>query len=158
MASDTNLLSEQEIDERVAILHKLKDYLREQRNKFYRYLDVLEHEEQDILDGNVEKLQFHASMEKDLAGEIISFQKVINPLHDMYKLNAGETDLEIPRLQESLDLIKEEAAQRSKRNLELLQTRMEDIREEIKTIRKSRKPKSIYDDYVNRPSMIDIST
>jgi hypothetical protein len=155
---ESPLLSEEEINQRVGILHKLRDHLLEQRNRFYKYLDLLEHEEKDILQGNVEKLQFHAAMEKDLANEIVSFQRVINPLNDMYKINSPDENLEIPRLQESLEHIRSEVVERSGRNQELLQTRMAEIKNEIKSVRKSNRPKSIYDDYANRPSMIDITT
>lgn len=156
--ADNRNLTEEEINERVEILHKLKEHLTEQRNRFYKYLEVLDHEENDILTNDVEKLEYHAELEQNIVKEIISFQKVIDPLNRMYKLTVKENDTEIPKLQESLQRIQEEVMQRSIRNQELLRERMEGIRNEIKTLKKTRKNKPVYDDYQNRPSMIDITT
>lgn len=156
--ADNRNLTEEEINERVEILHKLKEHLTEQRNRFYKYLEVLDHEENDILTNDVEKLEYHAELEQNIVKEIISFQKVIDPLNRMYKLTVKENDTEIPKLQESLQRIQEEVMQRSIRNQELLRERMEGIRNEIKTLKKARKNKPVYDDYQNRPSMIDITT
>lgn len=157
-SADKFTLTEEEINERVHILHKLREHLKEQRNRFYKYLDVLEHEEQDILSNNVEKLEYHVELEKDLAREIQSFQRVIDPLNEMYKLTVPEQDIDIPELQESLVHIQEEVEERSKRNQELLKERMESVRNEIKSIKKTMKSRSVFDDYKNQPSMIDIST
>jgi gamma-glutamyl phosphate reductase len=157
-SADNVQLTEKEINERVHILHKLREHLTEQRNRFYRYLDVLEHEEQDILSNNVDKLEYHVELEKDLAREIISFQKVIDPLNSMYKLTVPDQDVEIPKLQESLEHIQEEVEERSKRNQLLLKERMESVRNEITSIKKNTKSRSVYDDYRNQPSMIDIIT
>ncbi len=157
-AAENVNLTEEEINERVQILHKLREHLREQRNRFYKYLEVLEHEEQDILTNDVEKLEYHAELEKNIAKEIFSFQKVIDPLHEMYKLTTPAQDVEIPKLQESLQHIQEEVLERSRRNQELLKDRMAGIRNEIQTLKKARKDKPVYDDYRNRPSMIDITT
>lgn len=158
MTVETVNLTEEEITERVQILHKLREHLLEQRNRFYRYLEVLDREEQDILDDDVDKLKYHVELEKELAGEIITFQKVINPLNDMYKLSGEGQDAEIPKLQESLSKIQEEVEQRSERNRKLLQGRLNSIGNEIKSLKKNYKNKPVYDDFRNTPSMIDIST
>ena len=157
-SADKVNLTEEEINERVQILHKLREHLTEQRDRFYRYLDVLEHEEQDILSNNVEKLEYHVELEKELAREIASFQKVIDPLHEIYKISEPDKDIEIPELQESLVHIQEEVKERSRRNQQLLKERMESVRNEIKSIKKAKKSRSVYDDYRNQPSMIDITT
>ena len=157
-SADKVQLSEEEINERVQILHKLREHLNEQRNRFYRYLDVLEHEEQDILSNDVEKLEYHVELEKDLAREIQSFQKVIDPLNEMYKVTVSGDDAEIPQLQESLDHIQEEVKERGRRNRQLLKERMENVRNEITSVKKPKKSRSVYDDYRNQPSMIDIIT
>ncbi len=157
-SADNVQLTEEEINERVHILHKLREHLQEQRTRFYRYLDVLEHEEQDILSNNVDKLEYHVELEKELAREIVSFQKVIDPLNSIYKLTVTDQDAEIPKLQESLEHIQEEVEERSKRNQRLLKERMESVRNEITSIKKNKKSRSVYDDYRNQPSMIDIIT
>ncbi len=130
-----------EVKQRVAILKRLKMLLTAQRDKFRSYLDILEHEETDIVDGDMDKLEAHVALEKSIVKEIYAFQKVIDPLEDMYRAAYPhrEQETEVPAIKESLERVKEEVLSRNRHNQELLSNNMRDVREQIKGLRSFRK-------------------
>ena len=151
-------LTNQEIEERVKILKKLRDSLLNQRSKFQQYLEVLEHQEQDILENDIEKLQHHSELEKAIVHEIFTFQKVVDPLEEMYRAAYPAQEPEIPKLRTTLEKMKAQVIERSKQNQDLLHRKMEEIRGEIQGIKKMRKNRSVYGGSANTSSMIDITT
>ena len=151
-------LTHQEIEERVKILKKLRDSLLNQRTKFQQYLEVLEHQELDIVENDIEKLQHHSELEKAIVHEIFTFQKVVDPLEEMYRAVYPAQEPEIPKLKTTLEKMKTQVIERSKQNQDLLRRKMDEIRDEIKGIKKMRKSKSIYGGSANTSSMIDITT
>ena len=132
-----------DIERRVAILKRLRKYLAIQRDKFHSYLDVLERQESDILNDNTEKLQAHVELEQSIVKEIYAFQKVIDPLEDMYRMAYPKREEEIPALKTSLEHIKEQVLERNKNNQNLLRDKMGDVRKKISDIRTTRKLTSV---------------
>jgi hypothetical protein len=127
-----------EIDRRVALLRRFRELLVEQRGKFERYLEVLDHERADIESGDVDKLVAHVELEEQIVSEIYTFQKVIDPLDELYHVAfeaaAGASDgdrAEVPALKAALDELKGEVIRRNRENRVLLGQRMELLRSEI---------------------------
>ncbi|MAG13030.1 MAG: flagellar biosynthesis protein FlgN [Spirochaetales bacterium] len=133
------VLQETELAERVAILKRLRKHLTIQREKFRSYLDVLERQGSDIENEDTEKLQAHVELEKLIVNEIYAFQKVIDPLQDMYRAAYPAREAEIPAIQKSLDHLKEQVLERNKRNQNLLRKKMGHVRRKISDIRATRK-------------------
>jgi hypothetical protein len=134
-------LDTKEVTQRVAILKRLKKLLLAQRDKFRTYLDVLEHQETDIAEGDTHKLEAHVELEKSIVKEIYAFQKVIDPLQDMYRMvyPHREEEGEVPAIRDSLERIKEEVLVRNKQNQDLLDSSMTQVRGKIKGLRSLRK-------------------
>ena len=132
-----------DIERRVAILKRLRKYLKVQRERFHAYLDVLERQESDILNDNTEKLQAHVELEQSIVKEIYAFQKVIDPLEDMYRMAYPKREEEIPAIKKSLDHIKEQVLERNKNNQNLLREKMGNVRKKIGDIRTTRKLTSV---------------
>ncbi len=154
----TQSFDEKELSERVAILQKLRMHLLRQKEKFEKYLLVLEQEEKAIEQGDVEKLDFQVRMEEAIIGEIYALKKVIDPLDDMYRAAYPLADeKEIPRLKISLEQLQTQIAKHSERNRNLLKEKMSILRNEITTLRKPARKKSPYGD-VEAPRLIDITT
>jgi len=152
-------LSQAELDQRVAILTRLRENLEEQRNKFREYLKILDVEEKSIRSGDLDKLEEQVRFEKNIVSEIYSFQKVIKPLEDMYALAYPANEEGISELKESLTSLQEEVLERNSRNRSLLQERMTEIRNEIQSVKLPPKRKSIYGGKSGAPpSLIDITT
>ncbi len=147
----------EEINRRVNILKKLRETLLKQREKFRTYLDVLEYEEQAIADGDLESLEAHIEIEKSIVNEITNFQRVIEPLDEMYKRFFPESEESIPMLKKSLERMKNKVLERNKRNQMLLKEKMELVRSEIKSLRVNMNVTSPYAN-IGTPTLVDITT
>ncbi len=147
----------EELRERVNILKKLRETLLKQREKFRTYLEVLEHEERAIADGDLDRLEAHIAIEKSIVNEITNFQRVIEPLDEMYKKFFPESEESIPKLKESLERMKSKVIERNKRNQLLLKEKMELVRSEIKSLRMNMQVTSPYAN-IGTPTLIDITT
>lgn len=155
MANDQ--INQKELAGRVALLKRLKTHLLAQRGKFEQYLDVLDRERDLIEVRDVERLQAHIELEKSIIEEIYAFQKVIDPLADLYRVAYPMSDPEIPELVGSLEHAKQQVLARNERNRELLKKNLDSLRQEIAALRTAKRAKSPYGD-VSAPSMIDIVT
>jgi uncharacterized small protein (DUF1192 family) len=134
------MLSQKEIQQRVAILKRFKELLKAQRDRFQSYLEVLDKSRDAIEGGSAEDLLRHVELEENIVADIYSIQKVIDPLEMMYHAagievpkSAGSED--VPSLKSALEGLKTEAIARSGRNKDLLSKRMAELRSEIKSLR-----------------------
>ena len=121
-----------ELEQRVALLKRFRELLVEQRQKFERYLVILDHERSDIESGDVDRLVAHVELEEQIVSEIFTFQKVIDPLEEIYRAaypaaGAGEVE----QIKTALGGLKTEVAARNAENRRLLKQRMEILRSEI---------------------------
>ncbi len=150
-------IEDKELKERVNILKKLRETLLKQREKFRNYLEVLDHEERAIAEGDLNSLEAHVAIEKSIVNEITNFQKVIEPLDEMYKRFFPESDDSIPKLKASLERMKTKVIERNKKNQLLLKEKMELVRSEIKSLRMNVRVTSPYAN-IGSPTFIDITT
>lgn len=154
-------LSKDEVQKRVSVLKRLKDNLLQQREKFQNYLVVLEKEKVSIESGQVEALQTQVQVEENIVSEIYSFQKVIDPLEEIYKAvaPAHEDDHEIVQLRGSLDHLREQVLEKNQRNRSLLSSKMAEVQQEIVQVRKPRRH-SVYGGFAQKqtPTLVDITT
>ncbi len=143
--------------EKILILRRLRNYLSAQRRKFNCYLELLEREEEDILSNDTEKLQAHTEMEAEIVSGIFAFQKVIDPLEDLYREAYPEKEETVPRLKTSLERLKIKVLKKNENNRNLLKSRMATIRRELKSLRRNIRPGSPYTARATA-NLVDIST
>ena len=139
-------LSEQELNERVRILHKLRGLLEEQRTKFREYLNVLEKQEQSIADEDTEKLLAHTELEQRIIGGIGNLQKVIKPMEALYKSSHGNySQTDIPILQADLAQLQSKILQQNEKNRNALRIHINTVRSKISTMKNPyAKTRSVY--------------
>ena len=101
-------LTDQEIEERVRILKRLRETLLAQRSQFRSYLSLLEQEETAIADENLVKLEVHVKMEQTIISEITALQKVIVPLEELYAKTYPYRDMSVAKLETSLSSLKKQ--------------------------------------------------
>jgi arsenate reductase-like glutaredoxin family protein len=147
--------------DRVAVLRKLKEHLLSQRNKFREYLILLEQEEIDIEEGDYLKLKFHTDMEKDILSGLSAFQKVIDPLEEMYRTlhpkdETFREDEDLLTIRKTLHSLQTEVQKRNRRNRQLLSERMVELKAEILAIRRPVLGNTQFASPA--PSLIDITT
>ncbi len=147
----------EQVEQRIAILRRLREMLSRQREKFSAYLKLLEGEESSIRGGESERLLAQVEMEQSIIAEIFTLKKVIAPLESLYQA-AYPTGAEqsIPRLKSTLEAMGTEIAAHHARNRQLLKERMEEMRREIDTLRSWPRPASSFTEVV--PGLIDITT
>ena len=132
-------LSSYELERRVAILKRFRELLSQQRTHFQQYLEVLDKQKDVIEKGSPDDLIVHVELEEKIITDIFAIQKVIDPLEEMYQTHVTETlpgeIREVPSLKAALEELRSEAIIRSARNRDLLSKRMEELRQEMKTLK-----------------------
>ena len=77
---DSENLTQEEINERIAILKRFRHLLEQQRNKFKEYLTVLEKQEKGIASEDDTVIVAQAELEQQIVSNITNLQKVIVPM------------------------------------------------------------------------------
>lgn len=123
-------ITQEELNERVAILQRFKSLLEEQRGKFREYLTVLEKQQDSITSENPESLLAHTELEQQVVKNIANLQKVIVPMSKMYKANAGN-DASIQKIQNELSDLQDKVLKQNAINRDLLKVHIEQLRAQI---------------------------
>ncbi len=142
--------------ERVAMLHRLRDMLVQQRAKFQEYLDILDNEQQAIENRDVESLEGYVQLETAVLGEIHAFQKVIRPLESLYRSAYPDEESQIPPLRASLARLRERVLERNEQNRALMRERIDELKKEISELKLPNSGKSLYRAAESR--LVDITT
>ncbi|MDR0759078.1 MAG: flagellar export chaperone FlgN [Treponema sp.] len=161
-------LSSEEVARRVAILRRFRELLQAQRDRFRDYLTVLDKQKDLIEQGDAGDLLTHVELEEQIVADIFAIQKVIDPLEAMYRtaypesasVRAGDNVApvsEVTNLKTALEDLKTEAIARTERNKALLVNQMDEIRKEIKTLKKNpyKAARPVYSDE-GTASLVDI--
>ena len=127
-------ISQEELNERVAILRRFRTLLEQQRGKFREYLTVLEKQQDSISSENTEALLAHTELEQQVVKNIINLQKVVVPMRQMYNsVRAGEAAASddqktIESLQQDLTDLQERVLTQNKINRERLKVHIGQIK------------------------------
>ncbi len=157
-------ISEQELSERVALLKKFRSLLQQQRDKFREYLTVLEKQENSIETENADAILAHTELEQQVVSNIMSLQKVIVPMTDLYRSRVSESagtaeeeKADVAALQTDLNDLQGKVLAQNKRNRDLLRTHLASIRTQISTLRNPYKTRrSVYAEKNGVGSMVTV--
>ena len=157
-------LSNQELEERVAILKRLRFLLEQQRSKFKEYLTVLEKQQNSIDKEDSEALIKHSELEQQIVKNISNLQKVIVPMNKMYKTiaktsnNLENPDAEISKIQNELADLQQKVLTQNKINRDLLRVHLENIKRQIANFNNPYKnSKSVYAKTENVAKFVEIN-
>ena len=132
-------ITQQELDERVAILRKFRSLLEQQRNKFQEYLNVLEKQQDSIASENTESLIAHTELEQQVVKNIANLQKVIVPMQKMYKaavpMAHTAEENSIAQIQNELNTLQTKVLKQNQINRDLLRSHIETIRAQIQNFK-----------------------
>ncbi len=131
-------ITQEELNERVAILRRFRSLLEEQRGKFREYLTVLEKQQDSITSENPENLLAHTELEQQVVKNIASLQKVIVPMAKMYHAANGASaassaaeEAEITKLQNDLTDLQDRVLKQNAINRDLLRVHIEQLKSQI---------------------------
>lgn len=128
-------ITQEELNERVALLRKFRSLLEEQRNKFQEYLTVLEKQQDSITSENPENLLAHTELEQQVVKNIANLQKVIVPMSKMYKSGSSHPsvseDAEITKIQNDLSDLQNKVLKQNEINRDLLRIHISQLRCQI---------------------------
>ena len=142
-------LTQNELNERVAVLKRFRRLLEEQRAKFAQYLKVLELQENGIENEDTDALIAHTELETQIVSNIHSLKKVIMPLESLY--NSYRTTFSpneavpVTDIQNELEVLQKKVLAQNEKNRELLKTHMNTLRVQIQNFRNPYKSaRSVY--------------
>lgn len=154
-------ITQEELNERVEILKKLRALLEMQRNKFREYLKVLEQQEHSIETENSEALIMHTELEQEVVKGIANLQKVIIPMSELYKSSSSSdgniSDSAVNELQIDLSTLQNKVLAQNEKNRELLRTHMTQIKTQIEQFKNPyRNVKSVYAQKVTAGNFVEV--
>ena len=150
------VLTQEQIDERVCVLKRLKELLQQQRVKFQEYLTVLEKQEFSITDGDAQKLTAHTQLEENILNNLQSLQKVIVPMEEMYK-KTHLSDAEIPVLKADLSSLQQKVQAQNEINRTKLTSSLAVVRTKLSNFNNPyKKAKSVYTKAQTTATMISL--
>ena len=154
-------ITQEELNERVEILKKLRALLEMQRNKFREYLKVLEQQEHSIETENSEALIMHTELEQEVVKGIANLQKVIIPMSELYKSSSSSdgniSDRAVNELQKDLSTLQNKVLAQNEKNRELLRTHMTQIKTQIEQFKNPyRNVKSVYAQKVTAGNFVEV--
>ena len=123
-----NRPDQNELNERIAFLHRFKNVLITQRERFQAYLDILERGE-GATGSPDEILEFHVALEEAVVRDIALFERSIRPLEAIYEAEHSDNDPpgDIPQIREALTRTREELVARTRTNRAVLRRQIEEL-------------------------------
>ena len=154
-------ITQEELNERVALLRKFRSVLEQQRNKFQEYLTVLEKQQDSITKENPENLIAHTELEQQVVKNIANLQKVIIPMSKMYKASVPmahtNEDSDIRQIQNELNDLQTRVLKQNQINRDLLREHIESIRTQIQNFKNPYKNiKSVYAQPQRVASLVEV--
>jgi flagellar biosynthesis/type III secretory pathway chaperone len=141
-------LSQEELNERVAILKRFRTLLEQQRKKFQEYLTVLEKQQDSIENEDPEAIIAHAELEQEVVAGISNLQRVIVPMNEMYSTAKGSNPKEektVAELQDELQSLQNRVLEQNNKNRALLRAHLTLIRQQMESFKNPyRNNRSVY--------------
>jgi len=141
----------------VAVLGRLREMLLRQRRKFASYLEVLEREGEAISEGDADRLAACVELEGSVIADIYALKKVIDPLEDLYRAAWPGREPAVTELKTTLERMSAEVIEKNAANRALLRQKMDEMRQEIASLRRWPRPPSAFTAPA-APSLVDIMT
>ncbi len=148
-------LSQEELDERIAILKRFKVLLEQQRTKFQEYLQVLESQERKIALSDSEAISAHTKLGAQIVEGITSLQKVIVPMQRLYVSSKASTynpaeSVPIEKLQQDLTKLQSQVLAQNAKNQVLLHVQMDEVKTQLQTLQSKNPYRSLQSVYAER--------
>ena len=132
------------LDQRIAILRRYRRMLELQRERLQDYLSLIDTREEAVRNGDVDRLGAYAQSEQDVVKGIMAVQKCLEPLAALYRKAAPEGSPDIDELHGRLEHLRGTILARNEESMGLLKGHMEQLRQEIKSLKLPQDRRSVY--------------
>lgn len=154
-------ITQEELNERVAILRRFRTLLEQQRAKFQEYLTVLEKQETSINKEDTNAIITHAELEQQVVAGIRNLQKVIVPMSELYNNSAkgtqAEADKSVAAIQGDLNRLQSKVLEQNQKNRELLKAHLVQIRAQLDNFKNPyRNARSVYATKVAQGNLVAV--
>lgn len=144
-------ISQKELEERIAIIRRLKALLEQQRAKFQEYLAVLEKQQESITSENTDNLLAHTELGQQIVSSISSLQKVIVPMRRLYSGSTAGNDAEVAKIQDDLSDLQKKVLRQNEINRDLLKVHIGQLKNQMESFKNPYKNnRSVYADAVRQ--------
>ena len=153
-------ITQEELNERVAILKRFRSLLEQQREKFKEYLNVLEKQQDSINSENTNALIAHTELEQQVVKNIANLQKAIIPMGKMYSATTPSSaeQASIDNLQQELNELQNKVLVQNQKNRDLLRVHIENLKNQMDNFKNPYKNiRSVYAKTSNVGSMVEIN-
>lgn len=153
-------ITQEELNERVAILKRFRSLLEQQREKFKEYLNVLEKQQDSINSENTNALIAHTELEQQVVKNIANLQKAIIPMGKMYSAATPSSaeQASIENLQQELNELQNKVLVQNQKNRDLLRVHIENLKNQMDNFKNPYKNiRSVYAKTSNVGSMVEIN-
>lgn len=137
------------------IAKKIRTILLDQKSRLEEYLGVLEHEQDDLLKQDPDKLIEHIGIEKNIVSELSSLNKILEPLEVMYNESPYKKDENLFEIKNKINLLTNKVKIKANINKEKLEIIIDNVKTELKNIKKAAIPQPVYTSA--QPGLVDIS-
>lgn len=133
-----------DIDQRVAILKRYRRMLDLQREKLQGYLAVIDSREASLSVAGYERLEEYTVLEQEAVRSIVTVQRCLEPLKNLYLELNPEGDRDIADMEQRLERLRVEVLARNSESRALLRGQAEALRLELTRVRSTRRPASVF--------------
>lgn len=120
---------------RIAVIRRLKSLLEEQRDKFGEYLELLERESQAISRRDTAALMGQVEHERRVVQAIVSFNRIIGPIQEVYLSLYPERNNDIESLKAAVDRMRDDVVKKNEANRVLLRARMNELKDRVESLK-----------------------
>lgn len=120
---------------RIAVIRRLKSLLEEQRDKFGEYLELLERESQAISRRDTAVLMGQVEHERRVVQAIVSFNRIIGPIQEVYLSLYPERNNDIESLKAAVDRMRDDVVKKNEANRVLLRARMNELKDRVESLK-----------------------
>ena len=124
----------------------IRENLTSQRERLKEYLSVLDHEKEDIIKEDPDKLIAHIKLEHNIIDELSSFKKILDPLEVMYFNSPYKKKNEIIDLKKDIEDLSDQVKIKSINNKETLDSVLVKIKTDLKGMNKKKVARNSYND------------
>lgn len=122
----------------------IRKNLTAQKSRLKEYLKILDHEKEDIINEDPDKLIAHIELEHNIIDELSSFKKILDPLEIMYFNSPFKKQDDIIDIKKDIEMLTDHVKIKSVSNREKLDSVLFKVKADLKGMNKKKVSRNSY--------------